>query len=153
MLFIRIVSGLLVLNLLSSLPKAFPKSFSWGELVLVLQLLVPVLAISFSCSISYFLHQEHGFCSGEKTHRVLRLLCVGTALFVLSDRLVIWRRRVNHSTLTFPIFLFVVALTYQLIFQTIKNEPLLWLLGFVTRSQIRVSNLHDIFSMNCNFTF
>lgn len=146
-LFIRIVAGFATIFSLSRLPSLMPRTFSFGELCVVMQLVIPFLSVSVSCIVSQFLRLEYSFCEHNNPTKVIRVIAVALAVFVVVSKFIFTRFLTRRSELVAIAFVSCIALAYYTISRCVAMEPIHWLIRYLTRSHHRVSFAHRVFHL------
>lgn len=137
-LFIRILAGFATLMSLSHLPSALPRTFSFGELCVVMQLVIPFLSISVSCIVGQYLHFDHAFCGYSNQTKVIRVIAAGLLVYVIMSKFVVSRYKARRTELLVAAFMLCAVLTYCATYRSLSTEPIRWLIRYFTRSRSRV---------------
>ena len=132
------------------LPEVFPKSFSAGELGLLVQSVTAFLSVSLACIFDSYIKLSYSFCGHMTSTKVLQVLAIGITFFFVNCLFILKRFKTDLTLLVYGAFFYAVAMVYFALLKILDREPILWLYESTTRTSTRVSDL--FLSVNSSFS-
>lgn len=140
-LFVRCIAGFFAMEMIVVIPDVLPKSFSSGELGLVIQAVAAFLAVSLACIFDSYIKLNYSFCGHIISTKVLQVLAIGLAFFFVNCILIMSKFKTDLTVLVYGALAYALAMAYFVLLKILDREPFGWLLESTTRTETRVSNL------------